>query len=206
MTYGIYLKPFEIKSILDLKKTVRRMPLHLCFPSPLKLKKGDILWVKEAWQLVGWDFFDGEMNIKYSDGSVLTRRSYDPKEDDSWLLDKIYQLESDGIIVADDKVDETNYTFTDKPYPFYHAISMPKELSRLRLKILEVTDGKVSEITEAEAKEEGAELFYYKGAKVPSYKAGFTLLYNSVFGADSHTLFDEVKIIKFSIVIENGSI
>lgn len=183
MTYGIYLKPFEIKSILDLKKTVRRMPLHLNFPCPSKLKKGDVLWVKEPWKIQGWNF-QGEMFIKYSDGSIRTRPIHDPNQDDSWLLAKIDEMYSGGFIVCNERDTEKTYIGTGKPQPFYHAVSMPKEACRLRLKILDITDGKVSEITEEEAKEEGVELFYYKGAKVPSYKAGFTLLYNSVFGAD----------------------
>lgn len=97
---------------------------------------GDLLWVRESWQMTGWDFKDGIMTIHYKDGQWLDCMA--PEEDgDLWLLNYVERLEKIGCLKQDPN-DEERFVFTDKPQPWKPSIHMPKTASRIWLEVTNV--------------------------------------------------------------------
>lgn len=129
------------------------------FPFYQKLKcpygeVGDVLWVRENWQLAGWDFEDGFMSIRYEDGKEEECDVFDPTEDSMWLLNQVLNLETKGIIKQDPE-DEERLVFTGKKQPFKPSIHMPKAACRIFLQIKNIRVERIHDITTDDVRSEG---------------------------------------------------
>lgn len=154
-------------------------------------KIGDILWVRESWQLIGWNFEEGEMLIKYKTGETETCDMHDPDEDSSWLIDQVEQLENKGVIQVDPK-NEERFCFTDKPQPWKPSIHMPKEACRLFLKIKSIRVSRIQEIGDDEICAEGLGKVKYSEAY-----GEFKKLWELINGKDSWNQNPWVWVIEF---------
>lgn len=115
---------------------------------------GDILWVRENWQLTGWSFEDGDMTVKFQTGEMFDCQCHDPTEDSMWLLNQVERLENGGYLVVDPNDDE-RFVFTDKKQPFKPSIHMPKEACRIWLQVTNVRVERLKDISEQDAIAEG---------------------------------------------------
>lgn len=131
-------------------------------------KPGDFIWVRESWQLKGWDFEEGMMTVKYATGETHKCIAYDPDEDSSWLMDKVDTLEKRGYIKPDPTNDEM-FVFTDKKQPFYPSIHMPKEAARIWLQVTGIRVERLKDISDNDAIAEGIES-YNRIADIIAYK------------------------------------
>lgn len=131
-------------------------------------RPGDLLWVREKWQLKGWSFEDGMMTVRFATGETSQCFAPDPGEDSMWLLNKVEQLEKRGCIKPDPDNEEM-FVFTDKKQPFYPSIHMPKDAARIWLQVTDVRVERLQDISEGDAKAEGL--------RVLSKDAGITWKY-----------------------------
>lgn len=115
-------------------------------------KPGDILWVRENWQLTGWSFEDGDMTVKFQTGEMFDCQCHDPTEDSMWLLNQVERLENGGYLVMDPNDDE-RFVFTDKKQPFKPSIHMPKDACRIWLKVTNVRVERLHDMDGATADE-----------------------------------------------------
>ena len=151
------IKPilFSTPMIKSLRAGIKHMTrrLHCSY------EVGDILWVREAWQVTGWDFSDGEMVIRYGDShESFSCDMHDPTEDSQWMINKVALLEKKEYIRLMDADDpESTYIFTDKKYPFSPSIHMPKEACRMWLEVTDIRQEPIKDISESDAIAEGVE-------------------------------------------------
>lgn len=118
---------------------------------------GDILWVREKWKLVAWNYDDGEMTVEYADGFRQECEIDDDKT--RWLLDQVEQLVFNDYYqpVSDEPTDEEEEMLkrTDKPQPFKPSIHMPKEACRTFLKVTNIRVERLQDISDQDAIAEG---------------------------------------------------
>lgn len=180
-------------------------------------RPGDLLWVRENWQLKGWDFEEGTMTVKYATGETYKCLAHDPDEDSSWLMDKVDWLEDHGYIKPD-PTNEEMFVFTDKKQPYKPSIHMPKEAARIWLQVESVRVERLQDISEQDAIAEGIEkkpgsssstMFDYKHYGYDhSYdveaKASFRTLWDSINGPDSWPANPWLWVISFRVLSTTG--
>lgn len=164
---------------------------------------------RECWGADGYD-------VITASGEGLCRREWRPDLIKSWVVcpygqpgDRLWVRETwcdtliepaDDTRVAD-RLDERGYTFTayraDNWFEcpaedgcWRPAIHMPRFRSRLLLDVLNIRVERLQEISEADAKTEGAPLGYYERetldgleAVPTTYRAGFRTLWDEINGA-----------------------
>lgn len=126
-------------------------------------KVGDILWVRENWQIHSWDFEDGTCDVKYATGDVVEcylRDAYDESVFTAeWLQFQLDSMAEKGILEPVKKEgqddDEIFYRRTGKAQPFKPSIHMPKEAARIWLKVKSVRTERLLDINEGDAVAEG---------------------------------------------------
>jgi len=140
---------------------------------------GDVLWVRENYQVVGWDTKEGILTYKYADGKSITVDS---------------ELE--------DHIQERMITKAElKPNSWIPSIHMPKEACRLFLRITDRRVERLQDISKADAEAEGAPsvvpLYGWAnpmklggkrvqiGTKHVTPQEGFSVLWQNINGLDS---------------------
>lgn len=126
-------------------------------------KVGDILYVRENWKMVGWDFEDSEVVIQYEDEDEIRFEAPDNISVDAhqWIVKQYEKLLDKEIIRTEDE-DETMVTFTGLKHPFSPSIHLPKWCSRIWLEVTNVRVERLHDIKEEDAANEGIATFYNK--------------------------------------------
>lgn len=120
----------------------------------------DLVWMRENFRIVAWDFDDGEMMVEYTDGIKKWVTMYDPGEDNMWMVNHLEKLENKGIIEpipGDDNVidEESAFKFTGKNHPWTPSIHMPKCATRQWLGIVSIKIERLHDITLEDMQAEG---------------------------------------------------
>lgn len=151
-----------------------------CVRCPYGQQRGDILWVRETWQHADWTE-DGQPYIRYrADDSVQLL----PGADDESLIDVWATLSDSDNFDIDGKAADRKW----RP-----SIFMPRWASRITLEVTGVRVERLQEISEEEAKAEGAR--YFDGGEIhhsgwrhddgdvySSARASFFALWQSING------------------------
>ena len=135
-----------------------------CTPTPCPFgKPGDRIYVRETFvQGFKTDPSTGDLLQWGADGEELPMTTW-------------FRATDGGISWSDDDGWETNV-------PWKPAIHMPKDLARIWLEITGVRVERLQQITEADAKAEGAVLKNSPAAHLTSYRRGFQELWESTGG------------------------
>lgn len=169
------------------------LPIELFCPYG---KPGDLLYVREKWRMVGWDFNSGEIKIEYSDGTQMWCKypRCDTSDHADWLINYIDNLEKRGVLQKDPNDDE-RWIFTDKPNPWKPSIHMPREFTRLNLEVVYIGLERLNDISGNDAKQEGMKSCDFGVYLDYTSKLGifdcwssiesFTTLWQSIYGLDS---------------------
>lgn len=134
-------------------------------------RPGEILWVREAWRIVGWDWEDGEMNVEYVAGGIERVPYPRPNDEDQWMIKQMEKMVAKDYFRPDgddDDVDERPFVRTDKPMPWRPSIHMPKEACRLFLKVTDIRVERLQDISESDAIAEGVQPNCDDASKCPS--------------------------------------
>ena len=115
---------------------------------------GDTLWVRECWQLAGWNFDGWPYRIRYrSDGAVVERECTD--EDDMWIARESERMcNLPGAIPP--KHEDGAYDLSKCVIPWRPSTFMPRWASRLTLEVTGVRAQSLDEMTDEDAIAEGA--------------------------------------------------
>lgn len=187
--------------------------LHKSIPCRYGRPK-DLLWVRENWQLKGWDFEEGTMKVRYATGETLNCLAHDPSEDSEWLMNQVDRLEKGGYIVA---TSSERFEFTNKKQPFKPSIHMPKEAARIWLQVTDVRVERLQDITEEDAVAEGIEKrpgstnstrFDYRhygyGTYDVSAQVSFRTLWEKINGPDSWQANPWIWAVSFTVLSTTG--
>ncbi len=128
-----------VKAILDGRKTQTRRVIKVDDAPENKLPRyeaGDILWVREKWRTVDYEYCDGKWSasIEYADGIRGPRVFYYDNSDVGIPVDSIYS--------------QTGW---------HSPMFMPREAARLFLKVKTVRVERLQDITAHDAIREGME-------------------------------------------------
>jgi hypothetical protein len=177
----------------------------------------DLLYVREAWRLIGWDFEDGTMLIEYKDGKRLWMDTHDPTEDSQWLVDQVEKLWQKGCLGEDPE--DPDKAVIIKTVPWIPSIHMPKAAARLWLLLEGIGAERLQDISEEDAIAEGIEKYgpfgEYKGAIHPNggsmkFRAyerasrAFQDLWEGINGEDSWKINPWVWTLKFKELSKEG--
>jgi hypothetical protein len=177
-------------------------------------KTGDLLYVREAWRLIGWDFEDGTMLIEYKDGVKLWMPIHDPTDDGKWLVDQVEKLWLKGCLGEDPE--DPDKAVIIKTVPWRPSIHMPKAAARLSLLLEYIGAERLQDISEADAFAEGTTDIQPipGGYRLPdsqdfdplksSYKTGFEYIWIKINGQDSWNINPWVWTLKFKELSKEG--
>lgn len=163
-----------------------------------KWEVGDILWVRESWAQVRMtEIFSGKQSCSFvfKAGRMVTSSA---KNTVRSMLD--------GTAIS-----EIGYGFDRNPSGKWKpSIHMPKEACRLRLEITDIKGERLQDISEADAKEEGAACgilldgpntekmeYHFEVNHMAKYKDGFRFIWQNINGRESWNNNPIVWVLKF---------
>lgn len=156
---------------------------------------GDRLWVRETWRIGAWDESRAAFALDYCDGP---RKQWvdvpDPDCDGGELFNHLWQQSTDDAIKAGLKTDEHgNYKWEpgQSPCRWRPSIHMPRWASRITLEITGVRVERLQDISEPDAKSEGADNINGE------YAEGFAVLWESINGPGSWDANPWVWVVEF---------
>jgi hypothetical protein len=161
-----------------------------------KYQPGDILYVREAWRLVSWNWDDSEATIEFKDGEKVCFE-LDGDDQIQWLCDQVETLIKKEIYVATNE-DSEEMDWSGKPNPWKPSIHLPKYCSRIFLQVTDVRAERLHDISDDDAKAEGAkDVLTYDDMKIMKdskfviprpflmYQFGFMSIWCNVYGVKS---------------------
>jgi len=162
-------------------------------------KSGDVLWVRETWRIISWG--DGDpFRIQYKDMSVQSG-VYLPEENTEHYCN---QSDKDCFLAGLPRDRDGIWRFNahNAPTKWRPSIFMPKDASRIKLKITNVRVERVQDITEEDAIAEGISLPNYaeqaiKDVHYPEPSAIYADLWESINGKGSWEKNPWVWVIEF---------
>jgi hypothetical protein len=160
---------------------------------------GDVLWVRENYRVIGWDFEDQEETfVQYTDGTKRKVCLFEDHEKHSDFLLKIVdkmQSKCEPTINEEEECVSWSAEQIDKFMPWKPSIHMPKATARIWLEITNVRVERLHDISEDDAKEEGVEkssanIEFYRnyvdeGWELPTATQSFFSLWHSINGIES---------------------
>lgn len=160
-------------------------------PAPYQLN--DILWVRETWRIGAWDYDRSAIAVDYMCGDY-SRKEWLPVPDRERMDKYIIQSRADAKAarLEFDGYGEYQWLPGESPCRWRSSMFMPREAARIYLRVKEVRCERLQEITEEDAKMEGApdcRPFECSTGIRPrtincfiacSYRDGFSLLWNSL--------------------------
>lgn len=159
---------------------------------------GDLLWVREAWQYANWTD-DGLPFIGYRASGVTMLREVFPESWTERLIEIWAELSKDDNFQIDHRAADRHW----RP-----SIHMPRWASRLTLRITDVRVQRLQEISEDDARAEGAplELRLLDSVRLgatASHTGGFERLWESIHGPDSWAANPWVWALTFDVIRKN---
>jgi hypothetical protein len=142
------------------------------------IQPGDILYVRENWKIVGWDYEERYCVIQFADGLRITADV--PEESDDWFVKHVEGLIDNGYFDADDKTERM--VPNDKVIPFKPSIHLPKWASRIWLKCTDTKCEQLKDISEEDAVKEGIDLSKCSGDWERPPSDVFSELWESIHG------------------------
>mgnify|MGYP000191198700 CR=1 FL=1 len=157
--------------------------------SLLPFQVGDRLWVREAWRIGAWHYHNSEVAIDYRDGPDKSWRFVDETDQLSRLIDQ----SRDDAAKADTSLNymtsrEASWPPGEGPCRWRPSIQMPRWASRLTLTVTDVRVQRLQDITEADAKAEGADAIGSENRSDPDERRhhwGFQHLWESINGPET---------------------
>ncbi|ATG47629.1 hypothetical protein CEW89_08605 [Celeribacter ethanolicus] len=150
-----------IRALLEGRKSQTRRilkPTAEAFETP-KFRRGDRLWVREAWRVGAWHYNNAEIAVDYADGP---RKEWLYVENGDMLYRLIDQSREDAKKAGAplrDSYYEYSWTPGQGPTRWRPSIHMPRWASRLTLTVTDVRVQRLQEISEADAVAEGCKGF-----------------------------------------------
>lgn len=154
-----------------------------------KYQPGDLLYVRETWKPLGQDPDDGQWTIEYKDGTKLNIGRMWPKEEEPKEIDLSERLA--------EQYEEKGHM------PWKPSIHMPKNASRIWLRVKKIWPEHIQDISDADIKKEGID--WYETTAIERLNK-FESLWDSInksrgYGWDNNPL---VWATEFEIVSETG--
>jgi hypothetical protein len=155
-----------------------------------KFQLGDILYARETWRLVSWNWDNAEVVIEFKDGETVC---FDiiSEEQTQWLIREVEFLIRKEIYVSiDDDTEEMDWS--GKPNPWKPSIHLPKYCSRIFLQVTDVRAERLQDISQEDCKAEGVWPAPHRPASEgctphennsimqDCYKCAFKTLWNSI--------------------------
>lgn len=123
--------------------------------------KGDILYVRESWKPLGWSSDDDpELHIQYKADQIA--QAFYASEDVCEKIDLSIHAEcaKKGVKIDGDG----KYLTDDDPISWRPSIHLPKELSRIWLKVSEVRIERLQDVTNQDSLAEGIDFVERRGS------------------------------------------
>lgn len=131
-----------VKAILDGRKTVTRraakpQPENDATVTSPPYQPGDILYIRETWNICNMDAEENEIVFIYRAGE---------REEDT----------ARTVRVPDEMFEKYEYSMTESNPDWRPSVHMPKEAARIWLRVTDVRAERLQDITDEQAKSEGA--------------------------------------------------
>lgn len=124
-------------------------PTKICRYQP-----GDTMYVRETWRVGAWDIRNQMIAFDYKDGTCGELTYIHDRE----LFERLVNQSREDARKAKCKYNGVDFIWEKgkSPCRWHPSIHMPKEAARIWLKVKDVRVERLQEITEEQAKEEGA--------------------------------------------------
>jgi hypothetical protein len=171
-------------------------------------KPGDLIWIKEPWRIGAWDENTGQICIDYKDGP---RKEW-VQVPDGDVFERLWIQCSDELAakgVQYDSDGQYRWEPGESPLRWRSPLHMFQWASRLTLVIEDVRLERLQDISEEDARAEGAPFELGKlesmilGAKA-MYRSGFVRLWQSINGPGSWEANPFVWVISYRAILQNA--
>jgi hypothetical protein len=124
-------------------------------------KKGDLLWVREAWRPIGWDGERFGVKVEFKDGATICEHLFDNPDKDLDFEMKCSDIMHDKDVDYDTETPNGSEAWSGelirKHMPWKPSIHMPKAAARIWLLVEDVQVQRLQDISEEDAKSEGVQ-------------------------------------------------
>ena len=170
-------------------------------------ERGDRLWVREAWRVGAWNQDRGQVAVDYRADGFARREWLQPPDDhDGEIFNRLWQQSTDDAIKAYGDLDTYTWEPGTSPCRWRPSIHMPRWASRITMAITDVRMESLQDISEADARAEGAPAtdgVPLREGALPTegiYRSGFQALWDSINGPGAWISNPRVWVISFSLV------